>query len=142
VFTVDGEHAAALNQDRSINSADNPAAVGSIVSVFATGLGPTDPPQADGSVVGSPLPSNFLQTAVESLETSFPILPFGGGGPSSVPVLVTYDGPAPGLVAGATQINFLVPSNASLYLAPGGLNSIGLPASTTSQVFQVYVASQ
>jgi hypothetical protein len=40
VFTVDGVHAAAVNQDGTINSADNPAPVGSIVAVWATGLGP------------------------------------------------------------------------------------------------------
>jgi len=45
VFTIDGVHAAALNQDGTINSADHPAPVGSIISVWATGLGPIDPAQ-------------------------------------------------------------------------------------------------
>ena len=40
VFTLDGVHAA-LNQDGSVNSAVNPAAYGSIVSVFVTGRAPS-----------------------------------------------------------------------------------------------------
>lgn len=141
VYTVDGVHAAAVNQDGSINSATNPAAVGSIVSVYATGLGPINPSQADGSIVGVPLPTNVLQTDVEALQLGEPILPFGGGY-YSVPVPVTYAGPAPDLIAGTTQVNFQVPANLSFYLSPGGLNSINLPASTPSQIFQVYVAGQ
>ncbi len=58
VFTTDGVHAAALNQDGTINSASNPAKFGTIVSAFATGLGPIDPPRKDGGIVGLPLPSN------------------------------------------------------------------------------------
>src|ERR1039457_5778718 len=72
VFTLDGVYAAALNQDGTLNSADNPAAPGSIVSVFATGLGPITPPQADGTLVGLPLPNNVLPIAVETVS-----LPFG-----------------------------------------------------------------
>jgi uncharacterized protein (TIGR03437 family) len=37
IFTVDGTYAAALNQDGTANSASNPAAIGSIVSLFGTG---------------------------------------------------------------------------------------------------------
>jgi len=55
VFTVDGTYAAAVNQDGSVNSAANPAPPNSIVSIYATGLGPINPPQADGSLVGLPL---------------------------------------------------------------------------------------
>jgi len=142
VFTVDGVHAAALNQDGTINSATNPAAPGSIVTVYATGLGPISPPPADGTVVGVPLPSNVVQTVVEGLEISYPILPFGGGGVYSVPAPTTYAGPAPDLVAGATQVNFQVPAPISFYLSPGGLSSIGLPAATPSQTFEIYVTGQ
>ena len=132
VFTVDGVHAAALNQDGSINTATNPAAQGSIVSAFATGLGPINQPQADGALVGVPLPSNVLQTVVAA-ETLAISPPFGLTRVSS-PVPTTYAGPAPYLVAGVSQINFQIPPpNAVIdfYLAPGALNSINLPASTT-----------
>jgi uncharacterized protein (TIGR03437 family) len=55
VFMVDAQYAAAQNQDGTYNSADNPAAPGSIVTVYATGLGPITPAQPDGSLIGLPL---------------------------------------------------------------------------------------
>jgi uncharacterized protein (TIGR03437 family) len=85
--------AAALNQDGSINSPENPARPGSIVSVFATGAG-TVQFIPDGAIV--PREISLLQAGVwvvneQSLE-------------------VEYAGDAPGLVAGVMQINFRVPS--------------------------------
>jgi uncharacterized protein (TIGR03437 family) len=143
VFTVDGAHAAALNQDGSINSATNPAAPGSIVSVFATGLGPIDPPQSDGALVSIPLPSNVLQVGVEA-ESFAPSIPLGNSWVSA-PVPVTYAGPAPYLVAGTSQVNFQVPppnTATDFYLAASSQNPINLASSATSQVFGVYVAGQ
>ena len=132
VFTVDGIHAAALNQDGTINSADNPAPLGSIVSVFATGLGPIAPPQANGTLVGVPLPTNVLTVGVEA---DFTIgIPFGVA--VTTPFDVKYAGPAPSLVAGASQINFQVgefPSYGAVYLNL---------ASTYSPGFEVYIAGQ
>jgi uncharacterized protein (TIGR03437 family) len=52
IFTNGGAatgQAIALNEDASFNSTSNPAAKGSIVSVFATGAGQTDPPGMNGS---------------------------------------------------------------------------------------------
>lgn len=115
VFTVDGTYAAALNQDGSINSLNNPAAMGSIVVVWATGLGPITPSQADGSLVAPPLPDNILQAGVTGtyqLGIPFPIT-------SNVVFDVTYAGPAPYMVAGVSQINFQVgsfPSNGMIYV--------------------------
>src|SRR6185369_6032116 len=37
LFTTDGVHAAALNQDLTVNSQSNPAMAGSVVSLFGTG---------------------------------------------------------------------------------------------------------
>ncbi|MEO7143925.1 MAG: hypothetical protein ABI165_10550 [Bryobacteraceae bacterium] len=106
VFTIDGVHAAALNQDGTINSADHPAPVGSIISVWATGLGPIDPAQGDGTLVGFPLPTNTAQVAVQAIAL---VLGFFGGGYTIItPFVVTYAGPAPYLVAGTSQINFQV----------------------------------
>jgi uncharacterized protein (TIGR03437 family) len=114
VFTVDDGFAAALNQDGTINSAQNPAAAGSIVSVFATGLGPITPMQGDGTAVGFPLPLNVLPVKVQG-EIGAPCL-CGGIGFTPVhfitPLEVTYAGPAPYLIAGASQINFRIVPNA------------------------------
>jgi uncharacterized protein (TIGR03437 family) len=132
VFTVDGVYASALNQDGTINSADNPAAPGSIVSIFATGLGAISPAQADGSLVGLPLPNNVLPVGVEARwATGVPFTP------GVTAFDVTYAGPAPFLVAGVSQINFKIVSypvhlGQILLVRPSGL----------SRGFQVYLAGQ
>jgi uncharacterized protein (TIGR03437 family) len=137
VFLVDGVHAAALNQDGSINSAANPAAPGSIVSVFATGLGPIDPPPTDGSVLGIQLPNNVLQAGVvaERVTVSRTGAP---NGYLTAPVAVSYAGPAPYLVAGASQINFQIPTPDSPVPDPDGYY-LALP-SMLSPAFAIYVA--
>jgi uncharacterized protein (TIGR03437 family) len=102
VFLVDGRYAAALNQDGSYNSASNPAAPGSIVTVYATGLGPITPSQPDGSQIGLPLPVNADTFGVEAIYTVGSFF----GTEIDVPFDVLYAGPAPTLVAGVSQINF------------------------------------
>jgi uncharacterized protein (TIGR03437 family) len=132
VFTVDGTYAAALNQDGTINSPTNRAPVGSIVTVFATGLGPVSPAQADGMVVGLPLPTNVLTVGVTASYT----IGIPSGVPVNVPFEVQYAGPAPYQVAGVSQINFQVEPYASygaIYLSVGTVNSPG---------FEIYVAGQ
>ena len=96
----DGIHAAALNQDGSINSSTNPAKLGSIVSIFANGLGPISPAQADGSIVGMPLPVNTVQWSVGYLFATIQTGAYFYG------MDVTYEGPAPFQAAGVSQINF------------------------------------
>ena len=56
LFTLDSSgtgQAQASNQDGSTNSAATPAAVGSVLSLFGTGGGPTSPKEADGLLVAS-----------------------------------------------------------------------------------------
>jgi uncharacterized protein (TIGR03437 family) len=124
VFTTDGIHAAALNQDETVNSASNPAPAGSVVSVFATGLGPIAPAQADGSLVELPLPANVLPVELQPPCAGQVCLPLA--------FRVLYGGPAPYLIAGASQINFQAISSA-LAVAVGPAVSNG---------FRVYVAGQ
>jgi uncharacterized protein (TIGR03437 family) len=131
VFTVDGAHAAALNQDGSINSAANPAAPGSIVSIFATGPGPITPPQADGSLVEMPLPVNELPVSLFPTCTEIPCGVLNVPGPP-----IFYAGPAPYLIAGASQINFQA-TPLPLSLSVGGTST---PAVSNS--FTVYVGPQ
>jgi len=85
--------AAALNEDGTVNTSQNRAAPGSIVSVFATGLGSLTPQPVDGEPLIGTLP--VLQQPVNLF------------GPGFVDLL--YAGPAPGQIAGAMQINFRVP---------------------------------
>ena len=129
VFTVDGTHAAAVNQDGTLNSAANPAAPGSIVSIFATGLGAITPAQDDGTVVVFPLPTDSAPTTVNAIQV---LPPFGGT--TITPFDVTYVGPAPLLVAGASRINFRVVRYAGSIMVQSGFAS--------SNGFLIYVAGQ
>jgi uncharacterized protein (TIGR03437 family) len=129
---VDGPYAAALNENGTYNSAGNPAAPGSIVTVYATGLGPITPSQPDGSLIGFPLPSNNFLFGVEASYTLG--IPFGT--PVNAPFEVEYAGPAPTLAAGVSQINFRVqafPSYGAIYLFRGSAFSPG---------FSIHIAGQ
>jgi uncharacterized protein (TIGR03437 family) len=98
------------------NSAANPAARGDWVAIFGTGIGVTTPAGTDGMLASAPY----------------------GQAPSNVPVTVTmggiacqtnYVGAAPGLIAGAMQINAQVPagvtpgSSVPLVVTIGGVSS-------------------
>jgi uncharacterized protein (TIGR03437 family) len=100
LFASDGSGGgpgAILNQDGSVNSPINPAAPGSVVSMFATGAGVTNPTSVDGALTAAPYPAPRLPVSVT----------IGG-----VPAKITYAGAAPGLVAGVIQINAVVPATA------------------------------
>jgi len=88
---------AILNQDGSLNSASNPAPPGSIVVLYATGEGQTEPGGVDGLLARAALPKPRLPVKVRI-------------GARDAEVL--YAGAAPGLVAGVMQVNARVPDNA------------------------------
>ena len=113
-----------------MNSATNPAASGSIVSVFVNGLGSITPRQTDGALVNLPLPSNDFPATVQALVPD-PNSPRGIG-TMQVAAEVTYDGPAPFRVAGVSQINFRLNTNI------GATYRIGV-AGGFSQVFRIFV---
>jgi uncharacterized protein (TIGR03437 family) len=107
VFRYPGtQFAMALNQDGTLNSADNPAATGSIVSIWATGAGLTAPgPQPDGQIIPSPLGpllTPLLPVAILGAED------IHGGNQDSLEVL--YGGDANDMVQGVLQVNFRVPA--------------------------------
>ncbi len=90
---------AALNQDGTINSFNNPAAVGTIVSLFGSGAGILSPPLQTGAL--SPVPPSGLLSLLPS-----PLLA-GCWQCSSIP----YVGSAPGLTTSMVQINMQLPSS-------------------------------
>jgi uncharacterized protein (TIGR03437 family) len=98
--------AIAVNQDGTLNSTANPAAVGSIVSLYVTGLGSISPAPADGALVQLPLPAlvNPIQVAFSNPNSLSPYL---------LPAQVLYAGPAPLEVGGMFQINVRIPENTS-----------------------------
>jgi len=55
----------ALNEDATVNSESNPAAAGSVVAVYVTGDGETDPPGIDGKAAMDPLPRPVLTPLVQ-----------------------------------------------------------------------------
>ncbi len=64
VFTLDSSGSgpgAIVNQNGTVNSATNPASAGSIVMIFATGEGETNPDGTDGKPDGFPAPTPIAQ---------------------------------------------------------------------------------
>ena len=107
--TGSGE-AAIVNSDGSINSASNPAARGSIVSLYGTGLGPVYLPiEINGYY--PVLPDGALTISTPYPMPQGPVTVSIGGQPATVP----YAGAAPFLVNGVFQINVQIPSG----IAPG-----------------------
>jgi uncharacterized protein (TIGR03437 family) len=102
---------AIVNQDSSMNGPGNPAAKGSIVTVYMTGEGQTNPPGVTGSFTTATLPPPQVTPApVQPIQVTI------GGQPAPN---VTYAGEAPGFAAGLMQLNVQIPST-----APSGALSI------------------
>ncbi len=128
IFTADASgsgQAAALNQNGTLNSAANPAPVGSVVTFFATGEGQTTPNGVDGKIAGAaPLPQ-----PVQSVSVSI------GG----LPAVVDYAGAAPTLVAGVMQCNVEIPTG----VAPSGAVPVQVQVGgVTSQIVTIAVSAQ
>jgi uncharacterized protein (TIGR03437 family) len=111
--------AKAINQDGSLNGdgtntgSDKPAPAGTIIALYATGLGPVDPPITQGTAA----PSSPLST------TTLPINATIAGRSATV----YWAGAAPGLI-GAYQVNVLIPlgtpsGSARLVLSSAGNDS-------------------
>jgi uncharacterized protein (TIGR03437 family) len=118
IFTLDGSgtgQGAILNQDGTVNSAARPAQPGSVVVIYATGAGQMNPGLADGAITGTdPLPKPVAPVTVTI---------------GNVQAQVLYAGAAPGLVAGALQVNASIPAGVvtgpqvPVNLAIGKINS-------------------
>lgn len=117
LFEIGQGRAAAQNQNYSVNSSSNPAAVGSTIFLYTTGLGALTPVVATGVAAGADPLSTAKQTVTATI-----------GGQAAT---VQYAGIAPGY-AGLDQVNVLVPN-----LAPGDYPvqiSVGGAASNSATV--------
>jgi uncharacterized protein (TIGR03437 family) len=97
IFTANSSGAgqvSAINQNGSINSTTSPAPAGSIISLYVTGEGQTNPSGVDGKPASASLPEPVLPVAVTLAGQN---------------ATVTYAGGAPGLVAGIMQVNVQIP---------------------------------
>jgi uncharacterized protein (TIGR03437 family) len=93
--------AAAVNQDGSTNSADNPARAGSVVAIWATGAGVMDQSPLDGRIA----PSAYFFGCCDIV--------------GSTDSTMVYDGAAPGMVAGVVQINVQLGRDSNIQLSVG-----------------------
>lgn len=96
IYTISGSgsgQAAVLNQDGSVNGAASPAARGSVIVIYGTGEGLTNPPGVTGRVANAPYPLPLLGVTVRI---------------QGLPAQLNYAGEAPG-TAGAFQINAIIP---------------------------------
>jgi uncharacterized protein (TIGR03437 family) len=91
IFRNPDGSAEAVNQDGTLNSADHPAPLGSIVSIWATGTGAAGVDGQKSSLTPQPNCTCAIQNGTGYLQA-------------------TYAGLAPGLVNGITQINFQIPT--------------------------------
>ncbi len=128
VGSLGSGQASAINQDGTINSASNPALIGSYISLYGTGAGQTNPAGIDGMIQsGSVLPQPLAQVAAIV------------GGPQTG-AYVAYAGSGGGAVAGLLQVNVQIPV---LPLVPGAppvsvpvvVNMNGLPSQTAVSIF-------
>jgi astacin len=105
-----------LNEDGSLNSEANPAARGSIVVLYATGLGAMRPAMADGELAGAPYPQMAAPVTVRIGERVSTVL---------------YAGAAPGLVAGLVQLNVRVPEDMGTGIVPVSIEAGGVTSPRT-----------
>jgi uncharacterized protein (TIGR03437 family) len=100
IFTADGSgrgQGLILNQDASINSPANPASPGSVITLYATGVGVMNPVDKTGSVAQSKAPLAGTTTATVD----------------GHPAQVIFAGDAPGQVAGKEQVTIQLPKSSS-----------------------------
>jgi uncharacterized protein (TIGR03118 family) len=114
--------AVAFNQDGTVNSAANPAVKGSVVVLFATGEGVTNPPGQDGLIAST----DILREPV------LPVTLAIGG----VNAQVLYAGSSPGNVAGVMEVEAVVPATAASG-ADAVLLSVGTAGSQANVVVNV-----
>jgi uncharacterized protein (TIGR03437 family) len=104
VFSLNGSsNGAILNQDGSINGKARPAARGSVVQIFLTGGGVTNPASTDGWLT-TPINGQLPLLATQPVTVTI-------GGVAATQI--NYAGGAPDAVAGLTQINAVVPDSAT-----------------------------
>ena len=102
IFTIDQSgkgQGAVLNPDNTVNGPTNAAARNSVIQVFATGEGVTNPVGVDGKLAVAPLPAPVVKVTAR----------IGAANAN-----VVYAGAAPGLTAGVIQINIQVPPTATV----------------------------
>jgi uncharacterized protein (TIGR03118 family) len=123
IFTLDtsGKGAAvAFNQDGSLNAASNAASAGTVVALFGTGEGMTEPASQDGLVE-----NDVFRTSVAPVTATI-------GGKAAQ---VTYAGSAPGQLSGVMQVEVVIPSGAGTGAVPVVLTIGSASSQTTATIY-------
>jgi uncharacterized protein (TIGR03437 family) len=115
---------AIVNQDGTVNSSTNGAAIGSVVSIYATGQGETNPPGVDG----------VIATTASPQPPPLPVTVLIGG----LPATVSYAGNAPGAPEGFMQINATVPSGIPAGTSVPIVVSVGTASSQTGVTIGIH----
>jgi uncharacterized protein (TIGR03437 family) len=100
LFTADSSgsgQAAAFNQNFTLNSASNPAPVGSVIVLYGTGEGQTSPGGVDGKIAAA---SGLPPAPVQNYSVTI----------NGVPAVIDYMGGVPTSVAGLFQMNVEIPT--------------------------------
>ncbi len=121
---------AAINQNASYNGASGsfqPAPRGSVIALYGTGGGQTNPPSVTGSVTPIPTDPSQLLTIPNVTAT------VGG-----VPATVNFAGAAPGEITGVMQINVVIPPN----VTPGNAVPVTIAIGGTSTPIGTTIAVQ
>jgi uncharacterized protein (TIGR03437 family) len=122
---------AALNQNFTYNGASGsgvqPAPRGTVIALYGTGGGQTNPPSVTGSV--TPIPANASQLL------TIPNVTATVGG---LPATVNFAGAAPGLVTGVFQVNVTIPPA----VAPGSAVPVTISIGSTSSPLGTTIAVQ
>ncbi|HYI96656.1 MAG TPA: hypothetical protein VEX68_24155, partial [Bryobacteraceae bacterium] len=111
IFTQDGTGrglGSILNQNNTVNTTNNPARRGEVIAIYATGEGNVRPSGADGRLVTGTLETLPRPTAQVSVRINGVQIPAAN---------ITYAGSAPGLVAGALQVNVRIPETLNITAA-------------------------
>lgn len=119
IFSLGGGQGAILNQNSSVNGPGNPAARGSVIQIFGTGEGQTNPAGVDGQIATES--AAYLPRPVDSVSVTI------GG----VKVTPSYAGAVPQSFAGFFQVNVQIPTsvktgNQPVVLTIGGASSAPL----------------
>jgi trimeric autotransporter adhesin len=117
IFTLDFSgkgQAAAINQDNSINGPAHAANAGTVVALYLTGGGQTNPGGTDGAQTSATSPP----------QPTLPVTATIGGKTATV----SYAGAAPSSVAGVWQVNAQVPAGLSAGPVPVLVTVGGVPS--------------
>jgi len=113
IILYGNNRAVATNQDNNLNGPDSPAAPGSVITVYLTGIG-----QVSGTqVTGQPAPASPLPRSTLPYSATI----------GNKPAVIQYVGLTPGF-AGLAQANIIVPAglppgDAALQLTIGAVSS-------------------